>query len=86
MSFIARIFQALFFWTVVAPQSLGLSVIIERVRIVIANSKTRLIWGCYRFDIRARLIFFKGIWSMESTDWRVTRFVSEVYCDIVGDL
>ena len=65
---------------------MGLSVVIEGIRMVIANSGTCLIQGRYSSDIRARLIFFDGIWSIESRDWRVRRYVSEGYCDIVGDL
>jgi len=39
---------------VVMPRSLGLSVIIEGIRIMIANSETFLIRGHYRFGVRAR--------------------------------
>ena len=48
-------------------RSLGLSIVIEGVRIVIANSKTCLIRGHYIFGIRGRLISLMGygVWRVE---------------------
>ena len=58
---------------------MGLSVEIKKIRIVIAGCDTCLIRGRYSFGIKGRLIFFDGIWSMEGTDWKVRRLVSEGY-------
>jgi len=50
------------------------------------NSGTCLIWGCYRFGIRARLRF--SLWDIEYgvkilRSWLVR---NEDYYDIIGDL
>jgi len=45
--FLVHMLQALYFWIAVMPRSLGLSVVIEGIRIVIANCKTCLIRGRY---------------------------------------
>jgi len=51
-----------------------------------AHSGTCLIRGHHKFGVRGRSIFFDGRWSMERRDWRVRKFISEGYCDVVGDL
>ena len=50
MLFLVRMLQALFFLDDSNARSLGLSVVIKEIRIVIANSETCLIWGCYTLE------------------------------------
>jgi len=77
--FLVQMLQALSFWMAVTPRSLGLSVIIEEIRIVITNSETCLIRGHYSYWYQGLVDFFYGIWSVESRDWSVRRLVSEGY-------
>ena len=70
----------------ITPLSSSLLVLIQGSIKENAHSGTCLIRGHHKFGVRGRSIFFDGRWSMERRDWRVRKFISEGYCDVVGDL